>query len=1094
MKKNSKNGGRAKPNLHKGNVYLRKLHLLLISLVISALPSPVSAQNTRINLQMKNASLVNVFQEIKKQTELSVVYSITDIDANKRVDVDAKNEELIPVLDRILKSTDLTYSLKDNYLIFSKKAAIPQKDIQKNTISISGTILDIERMPLIGVSVVAKGTTHGTITDIDGRFELQVPPNTILTISYVGHEPQEVAVNNRTKFDIVLLEDSKLLDEVVVVGYGTMQKRAVTSSISSIKGSDLTQGMGGSTIATALQGKVSGLTISGTSSPNATNDFQLRGVASINASQGPLIVIDGIPGGDFRSLQQEDIESIDVLKDASAGAIYGTRATGGVILITTKQGSAHDSGTVKMTYTGEFSTESVRRRPQVLSSTEYMNNVVGAIDYGSDTDWYHELTNDNPFSQKHVLNISGGTSKARIYTSFTYSDQEGISIGDNRKDYAGRINTNFSLMNGLLDVKTHAEYREAGRDRRISNGNYYMAMWLNPTEKVYDPMNTSGFNVITNRDRDYNPVADVMLKTNYGKDKWTLADASFKLNITSDISTTATIGYQGKQYQNYRYVSAYHKASVENNRRGEAYHGFSKDDDILFESYANYTKTFNKKHDFNAVAGYSFWETNGESFNMTNWDFPVEALGPWDMGSGSYISQDGRNVEMNSEKDVRERLIAFFGRANYSYDDKYMTTLTYRREGSSKFGRNNRWGDFWSISGGWRISKEPFMKDIKFINDLKLRAGYGVTGNNGFDAGNTQRMYKSNQMWYVNDQYTNNWHVAYGSVANVNADLRWEEKKEYNIGLDYDLLNGRLFGKFDIYKRKIDGLLYSIGASQPPMLYDKIMKNVGNLQNTGWEFEIGGTPVKNRDFSYTTTLRLSHNKTTIKSLDGSTSYIDQTNFPAPGSPGTATRLSAGGLVGAYYIHEYAGLDEDGKFVIYDNDGVKVYASDAKNDYKRYIGNAIPKLIASWDHSFQYKNWDLSIFLRSWIDYDVFNTINMYFGINVPNSGQNYLKRTFGNNKDIKDSKHLNSFWLEDGTFLKIDAINLAYRLNLKKYIKYVDNARFYLTVRDVATFTKYSGMDPEVNINGLEPGFEWFNGNAIYPKTRRYTLGVQLTF
>lgn len=955
--------------------------------------------------------------------------------------------------------------------------------------AITGTVTDEQGEPLVGVNIAVVGANVFAITDMDGNFTVKAAPNATLKFTYIGYANAEEPVKGRKNLKIVLHENTEMLKEVVVVGYGSMEKRAVTSSVSSIKGEALNLGVGGSTIATALQGKVPGLVINGTSSPNSSNGFQLRGVASVNASKGPLIVIDGIPGGDIRALNQEDIESIDVLKDASAGAIYGTRAAGGVILITTKQAK---QGSIKVTYTGEVSMEKVRKRPEVLSSSEYIEYGLGE-DFGADTDWYSELTNDNAVSNRHVLNVSGGSKDVLLYATLSMQDQKGIVIGDGRKDYAGRINGTFNLFDGKAQIITNAEYREADRDQRNSSGIFNMALGLNPTIPLYDPENPSQYNVTGNgiSGTDFNPVADIMLRSNNGKDQWLLSNATLKVNVTNDLTVQGTIGYQKSQWQQYKYVSASHKESVDNTRRGSAYHGFSKDERLSAEAYATYNKVFAEDHHVNAVAGYSFWQATGEKFNMTNYDFPIDGVGPWDMASGMYLS-DGR-AAMESAKDPRERLLSFFARANYTFKDRYMVTASLRREGSSKFGKNNRWGNFWSISGGWRISDEAFIKDLTFINDLKFRVGYGVTGNNGFGNGYTTRMYTSNQMWPTNGV----WNPAYGSIRNINPDLKWEQKAEWNIGLDYSLFDNRLYGKFDWYLRNVSDMLYEVNAPMPPMVHDKIMKNIGNLQNRGWEFEIGGDIVRNKDFRYSSSIRLSHNTTKLKNIGlGDKEFIDQVTFPSPGNPGTGARMQNNMTIGQFFTYKYAGVDDDGKWLIYDKDNNVVPANDEnlKAENKRFTGNAIPKLMASWDHTFQYKNWDLNISLRSWIDFDIFSQVNMYYGLKNK-SQNNVLKEAYQKNKDINDEKILCDYWIEDGTFLKIDAITLGYRLNLKKQTKYVDNIRLYLTARDLAVFTKYSGANPEVDINGLNPGFEYIkNTDSMYPQTMRFTLGAQITF
>ncbi len=956
---------------------------------------------------------------------------------------------------------------------------------------VSGRVTDAAGEPLVGATVVVVGTTTGTTTDIDGNYAINAPTAGQLKFSYIGYAEQTVEIGTQSVINITLQDDSQVLKDVVVIGYGTMEKKSVTSSITSIKGDDLTAGMGGSTIATVLQGKVPGLTISGSSSPNSSNGFQLRGVASINASQSPLVVIDGIPGGDMRALIQEDIESIDVLKDASAGAIYGTRAAGGVILITTKRAK---QGRVSVNYTGEFSIESIRKYPDLLSSSEYVEYGLGE-DYGSDTDWFKELTNELPFSQRHTVSLSGGTEAAQVYTSFMAQDQKGIVIGDNRKDYSGRINARFNLFDGLVEVRANAQFREAERDNRNSSGIFKMAFGLNPTIPLYDPENPSDYNVVGNgiSGTSFNPVADIMLRTKNGKDQWLLADATVKINLMKGLSLQGTVGIDKRQYQEYTYVSHDHKESIDNSRRGGASHKFSKDNRVSVEAYANYHRTFAEDHTLDVVAGYSFWQAGGESFSMSNYDFPVDGVGPWDMGVGSYLT-DGR-ASMDSSKDPRERLLSLFGRANYSYKDRYMATVSFRREGSSKFGPNNRWGNFWAVSGGWRLSNEAFMRDIRWIDDLKIRLGYGVTGNNGFGNGYTTRMYTANDMWPTNGI----WQPGYGSVRNINPDLKWEEKSELNVGFDFALFDNRLWGKFDLYYRQVNDMLYNVNAPMPPMVHDTVMKNIGSLENRGWEFELGGDIVRSKNFRYTSSVRLSHNKTRINRLGDDGFFLDEVTFPSPGNPGTAVRLQNGLELGQFFIYKYAGLDENGKWLIYDKNNEIVPAIDGSTsnliaENKHFVGNAIPKVILSWDHTFKYKNWDLSVYLRSWLDYDVFSQVNMYYGL-ANDSQLNVLKSAYTRNRNIKDEKILCDYWLDDGSFLKIDAINLGYTLDLRKWTRYIQSAKLYLTIRDLAVFTNYNGLNPEVDINGLYPGFEYVNDTAsMYPQTTRFTLGVQITF
>lgn len=958
-----------------------------------------------------------------------------------------------------------------------------------NPVTVKGVITDSSGEPLVGATIAVPGTTTGTTADIDGKFTLKVEDDQTIQVTSVGFQTVKLKIGKNREFNIVMKDDMQTLKDVVVVGYGMMEKKRVTSSITSIKGDNLVTGLGGSTIATALQGKVTGLTISGSSSPNSSNGYQLRGVASVNAGRGPLVVIDGVPGGDLRMINQEDVASIDVLKDASAGAIYGTRAAGGVILVTTKHAQ---EGKVKATYTTELSTETIRKSLDILSSRDYLEYGLGQ-DYGYDTDWYKQLVNENQLSQRHVLSVSGGSKALQVYTSLVYQDLKGIVIGDGRKDYSGRMNAKYKMFDGKVELTVNAQYREANRDTRMGSSSAQQAITLNPTIPVMNPNDPRQYNVNTIGvgGTTWNPVADIKLKDYKGIDKWLQADATLKINLMEGLSVQSTFGVDNRQWQEYSYYHQNHLSMITANKRGRAYHYFSKTENRNVEAYASYMHDFNNLHRVDAVMGWSFYQTGGESFDMTNGNFTVDGIGGWDMSAGTDLS-DGL-ASMNSYKKPRERLMSFFARGNYSYDDKYMATLSFRREGSSRFGANHRWGNFWAISGGWRISKEKFMKDITWINDLKLRAGYGVTGNNDFGSGYTVRTYKSNDMWPTYGI----WQPGYGSTRNINPDLKWEEKKEFDVGIDFSILHNRISGKFDYYVRKVDDMLFEVPAPQPPMVFSTIMKNAGTLTNRGWEFEITGQIIKSRNLNYSSTLRLSHNTSKIDNLGDTNSYLYGGAFPQ--SMGYATKLVNGSKVGQFWLFKYAGLDSNGKWLIYDKDNNVVpvssgTASNLTDANKHYVGNAIPKLILSMDHSLSYRNFDLGLSLRSWIGYDVFSQLNLYHGLKS-SSQDNLLKIAFTDNKNINDTRILTDYFLNNATFLKIDALTLGYTLDTSKWQKYLSTARVYLTVRDLARFTKYPGYNPEVNINGLEPGFEYIRStSSMYPQTIHWTLGVQLSF
>jgi TonB-linked SusC/RagA family outer membrane protein len=1052
---------------------MKKLLLILASMLVAV---TVMAQNSeKISIQVSQKPLYEVLSEIQRLSGFNFFYSRDAVAMQKKVNFTATKEPAKAAITRLLTEQGVGFTINGTDVIVLAEPA------KKEKVTISGTVIDDMGYPLPGGGVMVAGTQQGVVTDLDGKYSIAVYLPCTLEFSYVGYVTQLKTIGSVSgPIDVKLMINANELKEVVVVGYGTLEKREVTSSITSIKADNLVQGGGGATIATALRGEISGMTISTNSSPNASYGFQLRGVSSINADDSPLVVIDGIPGGHLSSLNQDEIESIDILKDASAGAIYGTRAAGGVILVTTKKAK---EGSFKVSYTGEVSTEAVTARPRVLTRERYLKYDIGS-DYGYDTDWYGELLNEGAVSHRHSVSMTGGSSVAKIYANFMTQNQKGIALGDGRTDYEGRVNGHFSALNNLLEVDFHTQYLHVKRDIRSSSSQFNQALKLNPTISPYSDSNESGYNVLTGGNDTFNPVADVMLKQNDRVETWLSADASFKLNLPYDIKLNATVGWQNKTQQNTNYLDSHHKTCVDNGYHGSAHHSYSKWSDITTEVTASWSGMI-KEHKISAVAGYSFFQSGGESFSMTNYDFVIDGIGPWDMGKGTYLTEG--DALMSSSKNSRERLLAFFGRANWAWKDRYLLMASIRHEGSSKFGKNNRWGTFWSLSGGWRISQEPWMKNISWINDLKLRLGYGVTGNNNFSSGVTVPTYSSNSYWI----YDGEWVVSYGHSSNVNHDLKWEQKSELNLGIDYSFLNNRLYGKVDLYRRAITGMLYNIRVPQPPAIYEKTTMNYGDLENLGWEVEIGGVPVRKNDFQWSTTLRLSHSNSRITSLWGNNTYSDRVEFPSPGNPGYGGRMEEGTKIGQYYIWKYAGVTEEGKWLIYDKDDNIILADNRKYEDKRYIGDAIPAVIASWSHSFRYKNLSLNINLRSWIDFDVFNTINMYYGL-ATDTGINVLRSAYIENRHIKQEKVLCDYWLEDGTFLKIDAISLGYTLDMKKWQKIIDNIHFFFTARDVACFSTYSGLNPEVNINGLDAGYEWFT--SIYPRTARFTLGAKITF
>jgi TonB-linked SusC/RagA family outer membrane protein len=1050
---------------------LTSKRLLLIAVAFFFAVFQMSAQ---ISLSVKNEEIRSVIQKIEKNGDYRFFYSSDLPGLDKVITMKAENETISEVLDKVFKGTEIKYSVLEGGQI----SLTSSSQLKKTTSGlVKGKVVDSAGLPLIGVSVSVKNSgSVGSITDIDGNFEFNnVSSNATLVFNYLGFTRKEVQLAGKADVKVVMQESSEVLDDVVVVGYGTMEKRELTSSVSSLKTKDFMAGNTASPIQ-ALAGKITGLSIysSAGSDPNGSFSLQLRGVNSIKADNEPLIVVDGVPGGSINVLQKEDIVSIDVLKDASAAAIYGTRASGGVILVTTRSGS---EGRVSVSYSGEATTESISRRAQTLTADQW--RAQGYDDFGANTDWFDAITR-TPFTQKHMVSMSGGTKQFNAYASLYYKGAQGMSIGSDREEVGGRLNFTFKTLNDRLELSGRVNYVDI-QSNYTSSGIFKDALTLNPTIPIYNEEDPSGYNILTGND-EWNPVAHINLREDVGHNNRLQASFSAKLHILKGLSTTLTVG-TNQLVNNYaEWYSALHRESRDENRNGYASQSWNRSGTKSLEWIGNYEARFGK-HSLKALAGYSFQETGMKlEFEGNNADFAIDGMKYFDMGEGQYLAQ-GR-AGLSSYQSPRERLISLFGRVNYNYDDRYLLTVSARYEGSSKFGDNNKWGLFPGVSGAWRISSEHFMEDVTWLNDLRLRAGVGLTGNQGFSPGVTTRMYKSDtDPYYVNGK----WITIYGLAKNVNYDLQWETKTDWNIGIDFDVLNHRLSGKFDYYVRHIGNLIYDIDVPQPPAVYATTTKNVGGMISNGYEFEISGVPVKTKDWNWVSAIRASHNSTKLLSLLDDDTYYDTYSFPSPGDPGTAVRLAPGQEIGQFFIWKYAGIDENGNWLLYDKDNNVIPAEEKTVDDKRYIGSSVPDLELSWDNTVTWKNFDLNIFFRSWIGHEVFNMTEMYYGLqNV--TGKNVIASALTKNAHITGEKELCDYFLEDGTFLKLESLSLGYTLKFKKYI---DSLRLSLSGRNLFTLTGYSGLDPEINTTGLTPGFEGLN---MYPRTRIYTFGVQLNF
>lgn len=951
---------------------------------------------------------------------------------------------------------------------------------------IKGTVLDENGLPIIGANIVVKGNTSiGTITDTEGRFSLEVPTGSIISVTYIGYIPIEEKVGNKNILNIRLVEDTQNLNEVVVVGYGTQKRREITSSITSVKSEDFNKGATTNPLQ-LVQGKVAGLSITkqAGNDPNADLGIQLRGVSSAKAGTSPLVIVDGIPGASLHNIAQDDIESIDVLRDGSAAAIYGTRGTNGVIIITTKKGK---EGQAKVEYNGYVSIETVHKKLRVLNTEEFRalkNDGYAIEDLGADTNWFDELVHSASFSHYHNVALTGGTNKFNYRASLNFRDLQPIVRNTERKQFGGRINVNHRSLGDKLLIQmnlantfTNESYTEYGM--------FAQAIQRPPTLPVMDPENPLLYHETAGWDY-YNPVAYQNQFDNQGESRFLNADVKATLDVISGLKVSALVAMDRYENSRFNYLPSDARAAILGGYKGAAERKESVSMNRMLETTIDYTLQNVKDHSLSAILGYSYQDFVNHGFSGKNYDFTSDAFSYNNLGNGSYLKKGRSELASNRDKSV---LVSFFGRVNYGFKDRYLVSASLRREGSSKFGPNNKWGWFPAVSVGWRISEEDFMNSVDFVNDLKVRVGYGVTGNQSFDA--YQSMAKLADGGKYFDASSGAYISAFGLGGNPNSDLRWEKKHEWNVGVDVSFLDSRISATIDAYKRRTQDLLFNYSAPKPPMVHDQILTNVGTMDNSGVEVALTFVPVKSNGFTWETTLTYSYNKNKLVSLSNSeysSGYFDYGWISAPGNPGNAFRMEEGYPVANYYGFKYAGLTEDGKWLFEKSDGTVVGRDEIVPEDKQYLGNGAPNMFAGWSNTFRYKNWDLSFFFRGAFGFEICNVKEMIYG-NKNFLPKNVLYSAVTKHKDLNDDCVWSDYYLEKGDYLKLDNVTVGYTMQLNN--KYLHNIRLYLTGQNLFTITAYKGVDPEVNQAGIEAGID---GSGYFPRTRQFSFGLNLGF
>lgn len=966
---------------------------------------------------------------------------------------------------------------------------------------ISGTVKDANGNPLPGVIVKVEGTKEATVTDSNGRYSLNAAPSQRLEFSYLGYA--SLTLDASQSKQVVLKEDNKTLGEVVVVGYGTMRRKDVTSSITTLKQEDLNLGVI-TTPGEMLQGKVPGLVVTTTANPNGEPSITLRGASTLRTGEAmqPYYIVDGVPGVDLSLVSPDDIESIDVLRDATATAIYGSKAANGVIIVTTKKGS---KGAAHIGYRGYLAVENVSKDVDLataddLRSYAQNNNFKLPDDQGANTDWQKEVERTG-ISHNHNLSVSGGNDKSNYNISLNYMNRQGVIKSTDMNRLTARALAQSRVLHDRLNLALGVNYSRTEINDVPSTNERGMAVadamvYYSPLQPVKNADGTwFSSTSVTNY---YNPVSMIHEdEMNYVK-KRTQITGKADLNILKGLTWTAQFSYSEKQ----NVTSIYHSTQsqiVKTN--GEAQRSTYFSNKKVFETYGNYQTTLNELHRLGFMAGYSWEESNNnDGFGLTVKDFYSNALRYYDLTYANKI--DGIDaVESGSLSTLR--MISFYGRANYSFADKYNIQATLRRDGSSAFGKDNRWATFPSVSASWRMSEEPFIKNLNLFDNLSLHAGYGVSGNSlGFDAFTAIKTYAASGWFPYTDAdgTTTNMHTI-GATNNANPDLKWERTGMFNIGLDFGFFNGRLSGTLEYYDKRTSDLIYYYPVSTDRYEFSTMTANVGDISNKGVELSISAIPVVNRNFKWSTTLNLSHNSNRVEKLSNQTfsvDYIDEADCLITGNTGVyVQRIMEGCPIGQFYTYEWAGYNDQGVSQFYVHDpatGKRTgdVTTKPQDTDRTKTGSAQPKLTYGWNNTLTYKKWSMNIFFQGVLGNKVFDAIRAQGNcVSLIAQGKNVFKECLTDQKygDV-NAQTPSDRWIEDGSYLRLSTLTLAY--DFGKISDWVSGLSVYATCNNVFTITGFKGIDPEVDLGGLTPGVQW--RNSYYPHTRTIMVGVKVNF
>ena len=1104
------------------------------------LAGSISVNAQKVSFNGEQVSLKQAFQKIESVSKYKIAYNATQLDVNKIVILNQKNVDVLKVLDAILVGTDCTYKINDGYIVITP--------VQKGTVrKIEGTVKDTKGEPIIGATVMVKGTATGTITDFDGNFSLDATDGANLEISYVGYQSQQIKAISGKLLAVTLKEDTEILDEVVVVGYGTQRKRDVTTSIASVRASDL-KGQPVSSMAEAMAGKMPGVQITqGTGAPGSSLQIKVRGTGTITAGTSPLYVVDGVPlaKDQLNTFNMNDVESIEVLKDASSAAIYGSRGSNGVVLITTKKGT---SGKTTVTYGGYYAWQSVSKKIDMLDAYEYAelaydarnntyvdkmesinrkriaagnsplpfsisdNNALRLKNSGNDyntivpmelipylngtpgltnTDWQDEIFKTS-FSTDHNVNVSGAIPHMPYRVSVSYTNENGILKTSNMERLTGAISLNPNFFDKKLNIQLNVK-GIYNTNRFADTGAIGMATQYDPTQPIYMDGNPYGNGYFMYMKSGNNPtpvdigLANPVSILDSKHDESTVyrsignAQIDYKFHFLPELRANLNLGYDVSKSEG--------DVIIEDNApmtwcQGNYKTGFGENSsyyqlkrNTLLDFYLNYAKEFGAHH-VDVMGGYS-WQ---HFYNSTWTKYPYSTVKAEETGKEFYKDMEDYSTE--------NYLVSFFGRLNYTLLNRYLVTFTLRNDGSSRFNKDNRWGLFPSVALAWKMKEENFLKGVDWLSDLKLRLGYGITGQQNLNNGDYP--YMARYMYSkagANYYFGNNKYSLIAPQA-YDENLKWEETTTYNIGLDFGVLNNKLTGTLDLYYRKTDDLLNTVTAPAGTNFSNQLLTNVGTLENKGIELTLTAHPITTKDWDWTLSYNISYNKNEITKLtfNDDPAYKGVIHTGIDGATGYNIMINAvDHPYNSFYVWEQlydkAGNPIEGAYV--DQNGDNKIDEEDLVAYKK----SAPDVFMGLTSQLSYKNWDLSFALRASIGNYAYN--NVQSNREAWDGSQMYDQTGFLKNRltsawktNFKTGQYRSSYYVQNASFVRMDNISLGYTFN--KLFNDKQSARVYVTVQNPFVITKYDGLDPEISGSGVD--------NNIYPRPRVFMLGLNLNF